>query len=97
MRDKKTENYKFISHKDCEYFPCHKTNKPEEFNCLFCYCPLYMLGDDCGGNFSYTPNGIKDCSNCILPHIKDTGYDHISKKMMTVINKVKDEHLAKNN
>ena len=35
-----TENYKFFQHKDCEFFPCHKTNKPEDFNCLFCYCPL---------------------------------------------------------
>lgn len=89
------DNYKFHSHKDCEYFPCHKTNKPEEFNCLFCYCPLYMLGDKCGGNFQYTANGIKDCSNCILPHVKDVGYDHIQKKMMEVIQLVKEEHLNK--
>ncbi len=38
-----SENYKFFNHKNCEYFPCHKTNKPDEFNCLFCYCPLYAL------------------------------------------------------
>ncbi|WP_353963176.1 cysteine-rich small domain-containing protein [Aequorivita marina] len=34
----------------------------------FCYCPLYMLKDDCGGNFKYT-NGFKDCSDCKLPHL----------------------------
>ena len=62
------QNYKFFNHKDCEYFPCHKTNDPDNFNCLFCYCPLYALKDKCGGNFRYTDNGIKDCSNCFLPH-----------------------------
>lgn len=63
-------NYKFFSNVECEYFPCHGTDRPEEFNCLFCYCPLYLLGRDCGGNFQYVgPNGtIKDCSNCTLSH-----------------------------
>ena len=74
------EHYKFFQNKECEYFPCHKTGKPEDFNCLFCYCPLYALGKDCGGNCSYTENGIKDCSNCLVPHGKG-GYDHIMSKM----------------
>lgn len=77
--------YDFFCNKDCEYFPCHKTNRPDEFNCLFCYCPLFMLGEDCGGNFTYLPNGIKDCSNCILPHIKTKGYEHIQKHMPEAI------------
>ena len=69
------KQYAFFSHKDCEYFPCHKTNDPENFNCLFCYCPLYALGDKCGGNFHYTKEGIKDCSKCGLPHKRDNfGY-----------------------
>ena len=38
-----SENYKFVQNKACEYFPCHKTSDPENFNCLFCFCPLYML------------------------------------------------------
>lgn len=88
-------NYKFFSHTECEFFPCHKTNDPENFNCLFCYCPLYALKDKCGGNFKYTPHGIKDCSNCILPHIKEVGYAHIQKKMLEVIEIVQQEHLAK--
>ena len=25
------KQYAFFSHKDCEYFPCHKTNDPEIF------------------------------------------------------------------
>ncbi|WP_297598542.1 cysteine-rich small domain-containing protein [uncultured Cetobacterium sp.] len=86
-------NYKFNQNKSCEFFPCHKMEDTDNFNCLFCYCPLYMLGKDCGGNFRYTAGDIKDCSQCILPHIKDVGYDHIQKKMMEVIEIVRNEHL----
>ncbi|MCC0647305.1 MULTISPECIES: cysteine-rich small domain-containing protein [Clostridioides] len=78
------ENYKFFNHKDCEFFPCHKTNKPEEFNCLFCYCPLYALGENCGGNFKYTDKGIKDCSSCMLPHKKDN-YNYIMGKFKDLV------------
>ena len=35
-----TENYKFFQHKACEFFPCHETKDIDNFNCLFCYCPL---------------------------------------------------------
>ena len=78
------ENYKYFQHKTCEYFPCHKTDKPEDFNCLFCYCPLYALGKDCGGNFTYTESGIKDCSGCLIPHHRDN-YDRIIDKMEQII------------
>ena len=57
-----SEHYKFFQNKECEYFPCHKVKNTENFNCLFCYCPLYALGDKCGGNFKYIEGGIKDCS-----------------------------------
>ena len=60
--------YSFFQHTACEFFPCHETAHPEDFNCLFCYCPLYALGDRCGGNFRYVGDGIKDCSACLLPH-----------------------------
>ena len=43
------KHYAFFSNKECEYFPCHAGADPENFNCLFCYCPLYALGDKCGG------------------------------------------------
>lgn len=62
------KHYSFFCHKDCEYFPCHETTHPEQFNCLFCYCPLYALGDQCGGNFRYLDSGIKSCEDCRLPH-----------------------------
>ena len=44
----------FFQNHECEYFPCHKVENVDGFNCLFCYCPLYVLGSDCGGNFTYT-------------------------------------------
>jgi len=84
-----TKKYAFLQHKECEFFPCHKTNCPEEFNCLFCYCPLYALGENCGGNFTYT-KGYKDCSNCLVPHKKDN-YDYVNQKLCELIEKVKKE------
>ena len=71
--------YRFFQNRECKYFPCHKVNDDSAFNCLFCYCPLYTLGDQCGGNFSYTEYGLKDCSNCMLPHNLQ-GYDYVLSK-----------------
>ena len=76
-----SENYKFFQHRECEYFPCHRTDDTENFNCLFCYCPLYLKGDKCGGNFTYTEKGIKDCSNCLFPH-KRENYNKIRKRII---------------
>ena len=74
------ENYKFFQNKNCEYFPCHSCADPENFSCLFCYCPLYALGDRCGGNFTYTEDGIKDCTACLRPHRLEN-YDAIVNSM----------------
>lgn len=76
--------YDFFQHKKCEYFPCHKGADEETFSCLFCYCPLYALGDGCGGNFTYTESGIKDCTNCLRPHRREN-YGAITEKMMMVL------------
>lgn len=84
------ENYKFFSHRECEFFPCHKVSDEESFNCLFCYCPLYALGKECGGNFTYTDNGIKDCSGCMVPHGKGA-YDHVMSKMGLLVEIAKDK------
>ena len=65
--------HSFFSNSACKYFPCHEGIDPAEFNCLFCYCPLYALGPDCGGNFTYTAKGRKNCANCALPHVRDHG------------------------
>ena len=77
-------NYEFFQNRECEYFPCHQGADPENFNCLFCYCPLYALGDECGGAFCYLPNGIKDCSGCLKPHRRGN-YDKIMEKMVMVL------------
>lgn len=73
-------NYRFFQNLECEYFPCHKGAEREDFNCLFCYCPLYALGQRCGGKFTYTDNGVKDCSLCAVPHGKN-GYDAVMEKL----------------
>ena len=78
------EHYKFFQHKQCEYFPCHAHADPERFSCIFCYCPLYALGDRCGGAFRYTENGIKDCSGCLRPHNPDC-YDEILDRFSDIV------------
>lgn len=82
------KHYAFFCNKECEFFPCHQTKHPEKFNCLFCYCPLYALGDKCGGNFQFTRDGIKDCSNCALPHNPDN-YGYITGKYQEIMEIVK--------
>lgn len=77
-------NYDFFQNTACEYFPCHKCTNQENFSCLFCYCPLYALGDKCGGNFTYTKEGIKDCSGCLIPHRREN-YEKVMEKMGAVI------------
>ena len=62
---------RFFQTRDCEHFPCHEGIAEEDFNCLFCYCPLYMLGKQCGGRFFYTEKGVKSCKNCTFPHHKE--------------------------
>ena len=79
----KTKNYSFFSHKKCEYFPCHDAPDPEHFNCLFCYCPLYALGDKCGGNFTYTESGVKSCIKCSLPHNRNS-YGYIMEQFSKI-------------
>lgn len=76
--------YDFNQNRQCEYFPCHKGADPEMFSCLFCYCPLYALGDRCGGKFKYTAKGIKDCSDCLIPH-KRENYNLIMSKMPMIL------------
>ncbi len=64
-------SYRFFQNKECQFFPCHKGQDEENFNCLFCYCPLY-LDDNCIGSPEYIITGrgqrIKDCSSCLVVH-----------------------------
>lgn len=78
----KQNDYSFFQNKDCKYFPCHKTDC-DDFNCLFCYCPLYALGSRCGGNYRYTEKGIKDCTNCLIPH-SPGGYEYVLSKYQEI-------------
>ena len=77
-------NYNFYQNRDCEYFPCHPGVEEALFSCLFCYCPLYALGENCGGNFRHTDKGIKDCSGCLIPHRREN-YEQILEKMQGII------------
>ena len=74
------DNYKFFINTDCDFFPCHAGIPKDSFNCLFCYCPLYPLGDKCDGNFSFDADGTKDCSGCAIPHDK-ANYELIIKHL----------------
>lgn len=69
--------YYFFQNRECEYFPCHKDVPDGEFNCLFCYCPLYFTR--CDGSYEII-DGKKDCSNCTFPHHKKN-----YKKMITIL------------
>lgn len=60
----------FFQNRACRSFPCHEGVAEEAFNCLFCYCPLYALGERCGGNFRYNEKGSKSCVDCAFPHIR---------------------------
>lgn len=62
--------YEFTQNKDCPFFPCHDVEDEENFNCKYCYCPLYFL-EDCGSNYKILDNGVKDCSDCTFPHYAD--------------------------
>lgn len=76
-------SYRFFQNKQCEYFPCHKVEDEEAFNCLFCYCPLY-LQENCLGHpdhiLSAKGRRIKDCSGCTVVHRPDM-YDKILQKL----------------
>jgi len=81
-------NYDFFQNRQCEYFPCHLGADKESFSCLFCYCPLYALGENCGGNYTYTETGIKDCSNCLIPHRREN-YEKVLSKMDAILEMAK--------
>lgn len=85
-------SYRFYKNTACQYFPCHKVENEDEFNCMFCYCPLYLM-EDCGGNNKYI-DGVKDCSDCLIPH-RPRGYDHINEKLVERIVEIRTKNLNK--
>lgn len=84
----KIKHYSFHQNRACEYFPCHPGIPEDEFNCLFCYCPLYALGRKCGGNCAYNSRGNKDCSGCTFPHIK-ANYEKVLSRYSDIMAVVK--------
>ena len=60
---------RFFANRDCQFYPCHENC--EEINCLFCYCPLYALGEKCGGACVYLESGVKSCEHCAFPHRRE--------------------------
>lgn len=88
------QHFKYFQNTECEYFPCHNTQNLREFNCLFCYCPLYALGDKCGGDFGMIVGGIKDCSRCLIPHQKDS-LDYIMSKWSDITDMLKKQQEKK--
>ena len=78
-----TNSYRFFQNKECEYFPCHKVENEREFNCLFCYCPLYRE-KKCIGNPLYFLNAkgqkMKDCSQCEVIH-RPEAYDKVMQQL----------------
>jgi len=77
--DWKNKHFSFFQNTPCEYFPCHAISRTEDFNCLFCFCPLYTK-EDCGGAGVYLANGRKDCARCTLPHMREN-YGLILEKL----------------
>ena len=53
------KHYTWFQNRECEYFPCNKGVREEEFNCLFCYCPLYNIHFFCLCSRMY--DKIKKC------------------------------------
>lgn len=76
-------SYQYFQNRSCEYFPCHAEADAENFNCLFCFCPLYALGERCGGAFAYTEDGVKDCSACLFPHRREN-YEKICARFCEI-------------
>lgn len=69
-------SHRFYENRDCRYFPCHKGL--EEFNCLFCFCPMYHR-EDCPGNPRFMEKAgkrIKVCTDCTFPH-QPENYDRL--------------------
>ena len=72
-----SEDKRVFTNEACPYFPCHRLPEGTRFNCVFCYCPLYALGPDCGGAYRYNEKGYKDCTYCTIMHEGSQGFDRV--------------------
>ena len=78
------QSRKFFRNDKCDLFPCHEVPDVDKFNCILCFCPLYSLGEKCGGNFvmktSTRGQTVKSCLNCNEPHLAEN-FDMIMTKL----------------
>ena len=64
------KHFAFYTNKECEYYPCHPVPEGTEFNCpVLALSPLYVGRK--WGNFTYLESGVKDCSECLVPHRRE--------------------------
>ena len=77
---------KFFQNTACPHFPCHANIQQDDFNCMFCYCPLYPLGTECGGDYRFTSRGVKDCSACTRNHQGLVGAQWVLSRIPDVLN-----------
>ena len=73
---------RFFQNRQCRFFPCHQGLEPESFNCLFCFCPLYH-DRECGGAYTLTGKGAKNCVRCTFPHVA-RNYDAVIQKIRRI-------------
>lgn len=83
-------SHKFFANQDCRYYPCHEMEG--ELNCLFCYCPLYFL-EECGGDYTYTKKGVKDCFGCLKIH-EEQSWEFVQRRLMEEIRKTEEAYAA---
>lgn len=84
-RIKREASFNYFSNRKCKYFPCHKMN-PDEFNCLFCFCPVYFA--ICPGTPEYIEKDgstFKSCIDCEYPH-KAENYAAIIECLTSMLN-----------
>ena len=86
------KHYSFFSNRECEYFHAIKGQIRKISTVYSATARCMLFGDKCGGIFRYTENGIKDCTNCQLPH-KRKNYGYVTGKyqeLAEMMRKIKD-------
>jgi Zn-finger protein len=76
--------------KDCNYYPCHDGIIEEEYQCEFCFCPIYPCNiEKTGGKIISGRDGsqIWDCSDCIIVHEKEN-FNKIKKGLHNIIQEI---------
>lgn len=59
MERPKTTHYQFFCNRECEYFPCHKMQDPDNFTAFFATAHYTALWQKSGGRFATFQMEIK--------------------------------------